>query len=137
MRAATALLVLLVGLLAGGAAAAAPTASARPQTTAWARLQANTRLAVDLHDYFGLTLRFVSARTGAVCAGTGTGTTVDGVRRWRTFRCLTRLRGAEGAEFPGVVRVTLTLHVPVEAGAGPVASSVRVLSCTGKACPVR
>ncbi len=121
LGAATALLVLALAARAG---AEGPPA----RTVAWARTQANAKVAVDLHDYFGLTLRFVAAHRGATCAGLG----APVAHGWVRFRCTAWLKADEGPKFPGAVRATFVLQAPTGAVTGLV-----VTRCTGIICPVR
>jgi hypothetical protein len=114
-------------------ALAVPASAANgPRTIAWARTEANTHVVADLHDYYGLTLRFVAAHRGSTCAGVGPPVAVDGAREWRRFRCTAWLRADEGTKFPGAVRATFVLHAP----SGTV-TNVKVTLCTGFACPVQ
>jgi hypothetical protein len=105
--------------------------ASRGRTVTWARAEANAHVVADLHDYYGLTLRFVAAHRGSACTGIGPPVAAKGARAWLRFRCAAWLRAAEGTTFPGAVRATFVLHAP----SGTV-TSVKVTRCTGLACPV-
>ncbi len=119
-------LVLLVVAVPASASAAS-----RGRTIAWARSEANAHVVADLHDYYGLTLRFVAARRGSACTGIGPPVAANGTQAWLRFRCTAWLRADEGTTFPGSVLATFVLHAPTGA-----TSNVRVIRCTGFACPV-
>lgn len=122
---------LLVATLAVLAVALPASATSQARTIAWARSEANAHVVADLHDYYGLTLRFVAARRGSACVGIGPPVAANGTRAWLRFRCTAWLRADEGTTFPGFVRATFVLHAPSGA-----AGNVRVIRCTGFACPV-
>jgi hypothetical protein len=101
------------------------------RTIAWARTEANTHVVADLHDYYGLTLRFVAAKRDSTCTGVGPPVAAAGAREWLRFRCTAWLRADEGTKFPGAVRAIFTLHAP-----SGMVTNVKVTRCTGFACPV-
>lgn len=109
--------------------AAAPAAAAPVRPLAWARAHAN-HAEVNLTDYYGLTLRFGAVPGTAACAGVGSSVATNGTKGWSAFECHAKVRGEEGNMFPGLVGVRFLLT-----WAGKV-ERLRVLSCTGRACPV-